>query len=237
MRQVLLPLWNAWYFFIALRQRRRHVEARCRTDATDVLDRYVLAKTHELVAAVTEQMDAYDLSGACAAVRAYLDALTNWYIRRSRDRFWAGDQDAFDTLYTVLARCAGSPRRSCRWSPRRSTAGLTGERSVHLADWPDRRTPSRRRRAGGGDGPRPRGLLGGAASARPTGCGSGCRCASLTVAAPDAAALAPFADLVADEVNVKEVGLDRRRRLGRRVRCCRWCRRSPARGSAPTCRR
>ena len=43
-------------------------------------------------------MDAYDISGACATVRSYLDALTNWYVRRSRDRFWAGDADAFDTL-------------------------------------------------------------------------------------------------------------------------------------------
>ena len=55
-------------------------------------------------------MDAYDLSGACAAVRAFLDALTNWYIRRSRDRFWAGDQDAIDTLHTVLARAVPHAR-------------------------------------------------------------------------------------------------------------------------------
>ena len=68
-----------------------------------MLDRYLLAKTHELVVAVTTCMDAYDLFGACAAVRAHLDSLTNWYIRRSRSRFWAGEQDAIDTLHTVLA--------------------------------------------------------------------------------------------------------------------------------------
>ena len=50
-------------------------------------------------------------------------SLTNWYIRRSRDRFWAGDQDAIDTLHTVLAvALPASRRRCCRWSPSRSTA-------------------------------------------------------------------------------------------------------------------
>ena len=48
----------------------------------------MLAKAHQMVATVTERMDVYDLSGACQAVEAFLDALTNWYIRRSRDRFW-----------------------------------------------------------------------------------------------------------------------------------------------------
>ena len=67
-----------------------------------MLDRYVLAKTHDLLADVTAAMDVYDLFGACAAVRGFLDALTNWYVRRSRERFWAGEQDAIDTLHTVL---------------------------------------------------------------------------------------------------------------------------------------
>ena len=80
-----------------------------------MLDRYVLAKTGELVDdGRPTQMDAYDVAGACASVRAYLDALTNWYVRRSRDRFWTGDRDAFDTLYTVLETLTGWSRRCCR---------------------------------------------------------------------------------------------------------------------------
>ena len=47
-------------------------------------------------------MDGYDIAGACATVREFLEVLTNWYVRRSRDRFWAGDRDAIDTLHTVL---------------------------------------------------------------------------------------------------------------------------------------
>ena len=79
-------------------------EARRRTDSTHLLDRYVLAKTRELVESATARMDAYDVSGACAEVRSYLDVLTNWYVRRSRDRFWSGDPDAFDTLYEEGAK-------------------------------------------------------------------------------------------------------------------------------------
>ncbi len=73
----------------------------------------MLAKTSALVADVTAHMDAYDLFGACSDVVSYLDALTNWYVRRSRDRFWrardgspeveSDKRDAYDTLSTALS--------------------------------------------------------------------------------------------------------------------------------------
>ncbi len=62
-----------------------------------------MAKTRDLVDATTASLDAYDLFGACQHVRDHLDVLTNWYIRRSRSRFWEGDHDAIDTMHTVLA--------------------------------------------------------------------------------------------------------------------------------------
>ena len=142
---MLLPLWNAWYFFTLYANADgtgRHARA---PTATGVLDRYILAKTAELVATSPRAMDAYDLSGACDAVHAFLDALTNWYIRRSRDRFWARRRraDAFDTLLhgarTCSRRVGGA--RCCRSSPRTIYRGLTGERSVHL----DRLARRRRR--------------------------------------------------------------------------------------------
>jgi isoleucyl-tRNA synthetase len=82
-RQAVLPLWNAWYF-LALYARASDRVGTWRTDSADVLDRYVLSKTAELVDDVTDAMDVYDLAGACASVRLYLEGLTNWYIRRSR---------------------------------------------------------------------------------------------------------------------------------------------------------
>ncbi len=105
-RQVLLPLWNAWYFLTLYANAAGvHGEVRDgveRPFSTNVLDRYVLAKTRDLVEDVTRAMEAYDLFGACAAVRIFVETLTNWYIRRSRQRFWDGDRDAIDTLHTVL---------------------------------------------------------------------------------------------------------------------------------------
>ena len=163
-------------------------------------------------------MDDYDLSGACQAIEAFLDALTNWYIRRSRDRFWgtsaggAGggrdQQDAFDTLATVLEVLC---RTAAPLLPLLTEAVWRGPHrdgdSVHLADWPDA--------DGLPDDPelvavmdRVREVCSAAHSVRKAqGLRARLPLAALTVAAPDADALAPFEDLIDDEVNVKSLRL------------------------------
>jgi len=201
---VLLPLWNVWYFFSLYANAERY-EAVRRTDSTHLLDRYVLAKTAELVGSVTAAMDVHDISGACTTVRGYLDALTNWYVRRSRGRFWSGDRDAFDTLSTVLE--TGS-RVTAPLAPLLSEEiwrGLTGGRSVHLTDWPSvGEFPADRSLVAEMDAVRE--VCSAALSLRKA---KGLRVrlplAKLTVATPDADRLRPYADLVADEVNVKSV--------------------------------
>ncbi|HLV58735.1 MAG TPA: isoleucine--tRNA ligase, partial [Natronosporangium sp.] len=203
-RQVLLPLWNVWYFF-SLYANAEGYRAQRRTDSTHLLDRYVLAKTGELVATVTAQMEAYDISGACASVRSYLDALTNWYVRRSRDRFWAGDRDGFDTLYTVLETLCRVMAPLAPLTTEEVWRGLTGGRSVHLTDWPDAAEfPTDHELVATMDAVRD--VCSAALSLRKT---KGLRVRlplpSLTVATPRAAQLEPFGDLVASEVNVKRV--------------------------------
>src|SRR5690606_5381421 len=109
----LLPLWNAWYFFATYANaatgsagsaaRPGGYRATWRTDSADVLDRYILSLTGDLVRHVAADLEGLDSTTASARLRDFAEVLTNWYIRRSRDRFWAGtDTDAFDTLYTVL---------------------------------------------------------------------------------------------------------------------------------------
>jgi isoleucyl-tRNA synthetase len=169
------------------------------------LDRYVLAKTGELVALVTGQLDAYDISGACGSVRSYLDALTNWYVRRSRDRFWSGDPDAFDTLYTVLETLARVLAPLAPLTAEELWRGLTGGRSVHLTDWPSTVDfPVDTELVASMDAVRE--VCSAALSLRKA---KGLRVRlplrQLTVAAPGAQALRPFTDLVADEVNVRDV--------------------------------
>jgi isoleucyl-tRNA synthetase len=140
-RLVLNPIWNAYYFF-TLYANTDGVTARLRYDQDAVLDRYALGKTRAMVAGVQQRMDDYDLAGSCEVVREYLDALNNWYIRRSRPRFWGetGDADrqsAYDTLYTCLVTLCQVAAPLLPMLTEKVYTGLTGEASVHLAGWPD----------------------------------------------------------------------------------------------------
>jgi isoleucyl-tRNA synthetase len=205
-RHAILPLWNS-YYFLALYANAEGLEGRIRTDSPHVLDRYILAKTRELVLDVQDRMDRYDIPGACASVREFLEVLTNWYIRRSRDRFWAGEQDVIDTLHTVLEITCRVAAPLLPLTTEVVWRGLTGGRSVHLTDWPDAeelpaddalvRTMDRVRQVCS------------AALALRTAHGLRVRLPlpSLLVAAEDAEQLEEFADLIRDEVNVKRLEL------------------------------
>jgi isoleucyl-tRNA synthetase len=203
-RQAILPLWNTWYFLSLYAA--GHTPA-VRTDSAHVLDRYVLAKTATLVDDVTAALDVYDIAGACEHVRDHAEVLTNWYVRRSRDRFWAGDADALDTLHTVLEVTARVAAPLLPLTMERMWQGLTGGRSVHLTDWPaGDLLPHDDALVTAMD--RVRQVASSALSLRKArGLRVRLPLARLTVAAVDAEALAPFADIVADEVNVKDVVL------------------------------
>jgi isoleucyl-tRNA synthetase len=216
-RQAILPLWNTWYF-LSLYGTAAGRTGTFRTDSTHVLDRYVLARTAALVEDVTAAMDVYDIAGACERVRDHAEALTNWYVRRSRDRFWDGDADAVDTLHTVLEVTARVAAPLLPLTMEKLWQGLTGGRSVHLADWPaadsaDARSADAPRGLPHDDAlvatmERVRQVASAALSLRKArGLRVRLPLAALTVAAADAATLAPFADILRDEVNVKEVVL------------------------------
>ncbi|HEX7166926.1 MAG TPA: isoleucine--tRNA ligase [Acidimicrobiales bacterium] len=205
-RRVVNPIWNTWYF-LSLYANTDGYRATFRTDATGVLDRYALAKTRELLDAFTERMDGGDLYGACESVESFLDALTNWYVRRSRDRFWTSDRDAFDTLATVLSLLCRIAAPLLPMIAEEVYRGVTGERSVHLADWPSPdEIPADPELVTAMD--RVRDVCSAASSVRKAG---GLRVRlplrSVVVAMPGAEALRPFVDLIADEVNVKDVTL------------------------------
>ncbi|WP_416953976.1 isoleucine--tRNA ligase [Nocardioides sp. T5] len=138
-RQVLIPLWNSWSFFSLYANAAKGGEgydASCRTDSAHPMDRYILAKLRDYVAAMTDQLDNYEVAAACDSTRGFLDVLTNWYIRRSRERFWDEDPDAFDTLHTVLEVVCRATAPLMPLTTEEVWRGLTGERSVHLTDWP-----------------------------------------------------------------------------------------------------
>jgi len=205
-RQVMLPLWNSWYF-LSLYANAEGKSGKVDYSSDNVLDTYIFSKLHHLVNDTTVSMDAYDLFNACQQVRTFLDVLTNWYIRRSRNRFWAGDQQAIDTLHTVLDVLTRVAAPLLPLITEQVYIGLTGKRSVHLTQWPVaadipvdndlvvvmdqvrdvcsttlslRKSHSRRVRL---------------------------PLASLTVASPLALGLQPFVSIITEEVNVREVKL------------------------------
>jgi len=213
LRLVLMPIWNAYYFF-TLYANADGVRARRRFDSEDLLDRYVLAKAHELADSLAADLDAIELSNACGRVTEFIEALNNWYIRRSRPRFWkeARDEDkqaAYDTLYTaleVLVTCA-SPLLPllCDEIHR----GLADGPSVHLADWPEDtgRAADPELVA---DMDRVREVCSAALARRAA---SNVRVrqplARLTIAGRGLERIEPYLHLVADEVNVKQVEISR----------------------------
>jgi isoleucyl-tRNA synthetase len=205
-RQSLLPLWNSYYFF-ALYANAENYTARPRTDSGHVLDRYILAKTRTVVEEMARQLDEYAIAGACQSLRDYLELLTNWYIRRSRARFWAGDADALDTLWTVLETVTRAGAALLPMTAETIWRGLTGGDSVHLEDWPDvSGWPADDALADTMD--LTRDVCSAALSLRKARqLRVRLPLASLTVAHPAAAALAEFSDVIRDEVNVKDLVL------------------------------
>ena len=200
-RQALLPLWNAWSFL----QLYADKPGTCRTDSTHVLDRYVLAKLASCRQTMTDALDANDIAGACEELRGFCDALTNWYVRRSRPRFWAAETDAVDTLHTVLEVVC---RLAAPLLPLISEViwrGLTGDRSVHLTDWPRAdELPADPELVVAMD--EVRAVCSTVLSLRKANqLRVRLPLAAVTVAAADSARLQPFTGLIADEVNVKQV--------------------------------
>ena len=206
-RQLMLPLWNSYYFFTLYANAAGHT-AVLRTDSTDVLDRYLLAKTRQVIGEVTLHLDDLDSPLAANALRDFGDVLTNWYVRRSRGRFWSGEStEAFDTLYTVLETLTRLAAPLLPLVAEKIWKGLTGGRSVHLTDWPDAAsfpedealvaTMDRVREiASSGLGLR-----------KATGLRVRLPLAELTVVAENSADLRAFADILRDELNVKAVAV------------------------------
>ncbi|MEY5057453.1 MAG: hypothetical protein RI987_257 [Actinomycetota bacterium] len=205
-RQFLLPLWNTWYFF-SLYANASNYEAKWSTESTDVLDRYLLSKAHDVVNEVEGHFNRFDSYSAAASLRDFADVLTNWYVRRSHDRFWEGSAEAFDTLYTVLEVITRAAAPLLPMVAEQIWQGLTGGRSVHLEDWPDAsKLPHDQKLVEAMDQVR---TVSSVASSLRKGNGLRVRLplAKLTVVTKNAQSLAEFADIIAEELNVKSVNL------------------------------
>jgi isoleucyl-tRNA synthetase len=143
LRQVLIPLWNAYSFLVTYARIYNWKPIDISSKPSCLIDRWIVSKLHKLIQDVEKGMDSYDLSRAVEPFVAFIDELTNWYIRRSRSRFWADEdsQDrrmAFETLYTVLLEVSkiAAPFIPFISESIYQNLNYKGPKSVHLTDFP-----------------------------------------------------------------------------------------------------
>jgi isoleucyl-tRNA synthetase len=140
LRRFLLTLWNTYSFFVtyATLDGWEPPAPGARAPLTHVLDRWVRSRLHGAVAEVTDALEQFDALRAAQAIERLVDDLSNWYVRRSRPRFWkSADPAAHQTLHECLATVALLLGPLCPFVSDElwDNVGGTGE-SVHLADWP-----------------------------------------------------------------------------------------------------
>ncbi|MBN32955.1 MAG: isoleucine--tRNA ligase [Dehalococcoidia bacterium] len=141
LRQVLVPLWNSVYFFNLYCNLEKY-KPKLINKGNFPIDKYILSKSKKASLDVKEFLNNYDITGACTAVSEFIDTLNNWYIRRSRNRFWAkadtsSATDAYDTLYTVLNILLKIIAPLSPLISEKLFMNLNGGKSVHLENWPD----------------------------------------------------------------------------------------------------
>ncbi len=165
LRQFMLTLWNTYSFFVTYANLDRWTPSAQNTDALQPIDRWALARLNTLVRDVTADLEGYDIYAPTKRIEAFVEELSNWYVRRNRRRFWKSESDAdknaaYTTLYTCLTTLA---RVLAPFTPflaeemYRNLAGTTNDQqptaddqvtssvrrssfvaiSVHLAPWPD----------------------------------------------------------------------------------------------------
>ncbi|MHB8491225.1 MAG: isoleucine--tRNA ligase, partial [Solirubrobacteraceae bacterium] len=142
-RLFLKPLWSTYYFYVLYahaNERTLHGGAQEGGEgppAGDDLDRWLLSRTTATAELVAERLDSYDATTAGRAIAELLDDLSNWYVRRSRRRFWDGDEAAFGTLRSALLTVAKLLAPFCPFIADEIYDNLDGELpSVHLCDFP-----------------------------------------------------------------------------------------------------
>jgi len=148
-KSILLPLWSAYGFFVTYANIDGVSPAQAAVGAANPMDRWILSKCETMVRDVGSGLEAYDMQKAIAPLLDFIDALNNWYIRRSRRRFWRSENDgdkleAYATLYRVLRRLALAMApfapfiTETMWKNlRQDPSGSAAAESVHLERYPE----------------------------------------------------------------------------------------------------
>jgi isoleucyl-tRNA synthetase len=145
LKTLIIPLWNAYSFFVTYANIDGYEPGETPFDQLDnPMDRWIVSLSESLVQEVTEAWDHYETQRGCSALVTFLDSLNNWYIRRSRRRFWRSENDtdkkkAYDTLYRVLMIFVQSAAPVIPFTTEEIYRNLKTDtmiESVHLSDFP-----------------------------------------------------------------------------------------------------
>lgn len=134
-KTILTPLWNAYHFF-TLYANAGGITANDSVANGNVLDKYIVAELNELIRVTGDALDEYKPDVAIKEFVRFLDILNNWYIRRSRERFWDEDVDAFNTLHYVLTTVCKCLAPFAPFISEYIYKNLTNNESVHLQSFP-----------------------------------------------------------------------------------------------------
>ncbi len=140
-RNIFRMLWNSYSFFTTYTSIDNWVPKKNAKPSENLLDRWILSELQLLIKEVDGAMQSYELNRATRAFAPFVDNLSNWYIRRSRNRFWksedGGDKEnAYQTLYDVLVTLSKVMAPFTPFLSEEIYKNLTGKNSVHLADYP-----------------------------------------------------------------------------------------------------
>jgi isoleucyl-tRNA synthetase len=140
LRLYIKPIWNAYNFF-TLYANSDQIRAAEDLSSENILDKYIIAKLKHAVTSIDEALTNYDSWSAYSHLSAFFEVLNNWYIRRSRARFWKSEKDgdkqkAYNTLYSCLVNMCKAMSSLLPLISEEIYKGLTGEESVHLTNFP-----------------------------------------------------------------------------------------------------
>ena len=141
LKKFTLTLWNTYSFFVTYANIDGFEANKKAPRPSHKLDQWMLSRLNALTEEVTKEMDTYNLTRATRPIVDFVDDLSNWYIRRSRRRFWKSENDsdkkeAYQTLHTVLTTLSQLLAPFMPFIADEIYRNLTGEESVHLSDWP-----------------------------------------------------------------------------------------------------
>lgn len=141
LKNVIKPIWNSYHFF-TMYANADGIKAEICQDYQSTIDRYMISKCFEAVEGIQASMNNYNSQEACKILTDFFEVLNNWYIRRSRERFWKSDldqdkTDAYNVLYTVFYYMLRAAAPLLPLITETIWQGLQyKETSVHLADFP-----------------------------------------------------------------------------------------------------